>query len=535
MTKTIRYYALLLLLAAANAWAAFDPASPHQIVINPNGTKYFLQGGDHYQSTPPYTLVGTLQSYSAPVIATMVPLTAAEIASPSASILASRAATYYLNVAPYTRYQSDGSALAELAGDPAAADITDAGAVGIDLLQAITDTDAFNAMSFGSHAEAFLQADGNVLARTALGAQTVSPFLTDITAAEIGPTNGWFLKYNGTNLVLAAVPGGGDALVANTLAQFAATTSAQLFGIISDETGSAGGLVRATSPTITTPTLSGVYTMDGAVVVTSAAMGALEVNVAKYVNTKTIAAPATLTFSATPATGTEFGMLLANSDTSPHLITLPANVYSFATNATMASFVIPASSVYYIQWRYNGTVYRMSGEPRAADNFVATAAPTVNDDVSLGYAVGSKWTNVTLDVAYECIDATDGAAIWRRSSSANEERIVIAISDETTAHTTGTAKVTFRMPFAMTLTSVRGSLTTASSSGIPTWDINEGGTTVISTKLTIDANEKTSTTAAVAAVISDSALADDAEITIDIDTAGTGAAGGKVTLIGYRP
>lgn len=110
--------------------------------------------------------------------------------------------------------------------------------------------------------------------------------------------------------------------------------------------------------------------------------------------------------------------------------------------------------------------------------------------------------------------------------------IAVAVSDETTAITTGTAKVTFRMPYAMTVTAVRASLTTASSSGIPTIDINDGGTTILSTKLTIDANEKTSTTAATPAVISDSALADDAEITIDIDVAGTGAKGLKVYIIG---
>lgn len=114
------------------------------------------------------------------------------------------------------------------------------------------------------------------------------------------------------------------------------------------------------------------------------------------------------------------------------------------------------------------------------------------------------------------------------------EVLMIAVSDETTAITTGVAKVTFRMPFALTLTAVRASLTTVSSSGTPTVDINEGGSTILSTKLTIDASEKTSTTAATPAVISDTALADDAEITIDIDVAGTGAAGLKVYLIGTR-
>lgn len=114
------------------------------------------------------------------------------------------------------------------------------------------------------------------------------------------------------------------------------------------------------------------------------------------------------------------------------------------------------------------------------------------------------------------------------------EAIIIAVGDETTTITTGTAKVTFRMPYAFTLTAVRASLSTVSSSGLPTVDINEAGTTILSTKLTIDANELTSTTAATPAVISDSSLADDAEMTIDIDVAGTGAKGLKVTLIGYR-
>lgn len=117
-----------------------------------------------------------------------------------------------------------------------------------------------------------------------------------------------------------------------------------------------------------------------------------------------------------------------------------------------------------------------------------------------------------------------------------QEVIQVAVSDETTALTTGTAKLTFRMPFAMTVTAVRASLTTAQTSGsIFTVDINEDGVSILSTKLTIDNTEKTSTTAATAAVISDSALADDSEITVDIDQIGNGTAKGlKVTLIGNR-
>jgi hypothetical protein len=114
--------------------------------------------------------------------------------------------------------------------------------------------------------------------------------------------------------------------------------------------------------------------------------------------------------------------------------------------------------------------------------------------------------------------------------------IGLACSDETTALTTGTAKVTFRMPYAMTVTAVRSSVTTAPTGSTLVVDINEGGTSILSTKLSIDATEKTSTTAATAAVISDTALADDAEITIDIDQIGSTVAGAglKVWIIGRR-
>ena len=132
----------------------------------------------------------------------------------------------------------------------------------------------------------------------------------------------------------------------------------------------------------------------------------------------------------------------------------------------------------------------------------------------------------------EVLSAIGAAA----SSHYHTEAIPFACSDETTALTAGTGKMTFRMPYAFTATAVRASLTTAQTSGnIFTVDINEGGTSILSTKLTIDNTEKTSTTAATAAVISDATLADDAEITVDIDQIGDGTAKGlKVYIIGHQ-
>lgn len=129
-----------------------------------------------------------------------------------------------------------------------------------------------------------------------------------------------------------------------------------------------------------------------------------------------------------------------------------------------------------------------------------------------------------------------GAVATKNGADAALTSIYIPVGDETTNITTGTAKVTFRMPFAMILAEIRASLATAQASGsIFTVDVNEDGVSLLSTKITIDNTEKTSTTAAALPVLSDTALASDAEITVDVDQVGTaGAKGLKVFLIG-RP
>lgn len=117
------------------------------------------------------------------------------------------------------------------------------------------------------------------------------------------------------------------------------------------------------------------------------------------------------------------------------------------------------------------------------------------------------------------------------------ESFCVAASDEATSITTGTNKVRFRMPYAFTLTAVRASVNTAPTGSTIIIDINEGGATLMTTtKLSIDASETTSTTAASAAVLTDTALADDALIGIDFDQVGSSTPGNgvKVCLIGHQ-
>lgn len=178
---------------------------------------------------------------------------------------------------------------------------------------------------------------------------------------------------------------------------------------------------------------------------------------------------------------------------------------------------------------------------------VQTTAQDIADLASSGGTVDSVVAGTGIDV-----DATDPAnpevaldaatitSLGLADTAVQPADVIIPIglaaSDETTALTTGTAKVTFRMPFGLSVTEVRASLTTAQTSGsVFTVDINEAGSTILSTKLTIDNGEKTSTTAATPPVISDATLADDAEMTVDIDQVGDGTAKGlKVWILGTK-
>lgn len=129
---------------------------------------------------------------------------------------------------------------------------------------------------------------------------------------------------------------------------------------------------------------------------------------------------------------------------------------------------------------------------------------------------------------------TSSGQIFTISGANYVNWIPLAVSDELSPLLTGVARLTFRMANSFTLSAVRASVTIPPTGSTLIVDINENGTSILSTKLSIDASEKTSTTAASAAVISDAALADDSEITVDIDQIGSTYAGAglKVYLIG---
>lgn len=161
--------------------------------------------------------------------------------------------------------------------------------------------------------------------------------------------------------------------------------------------------------------------------------------------------------------------------------------------------------------------------------FVPGSGVTINSSDAL-----LKTRTRHAQVALECVAANEFTLIGERNSEplSVATEIQMSVSDLTTTITTGTSKAYCRAPRAMTLTGIRASLLTVSSSGLVTVDVNINGATILSTKLTIDASEKTSVTAVTALVMTSTAIADDDEITVDIDGAGTGAKGLIVTLRG---
>jgi hypothetical protein len=180
------------------------------------------------------------------------------------------------------------------------------------------------------------------------------------------------------------------------------------------------------------------------------------------------------------------------------------------------------------------TITRVSSGVIAVEgaNVVTGVSPQLTS-LELGHASDTTITRVSSGLL-----AVEGVNLASQTgANAAKQTIAIACGDEVTATAAATAVVTFHMPYAFTLTGIKAGVTTAPVGSVLTVDLNEAGSTVLTTKLTIDAGEKTSGTAATAAVIGGAgpALADNALMTIDVDGVGSGTAGAglKVYLIGY--
>lgn len=184
-----------------------------------------------------------------------------------------------------------------------------------------------------------------------------------------------------------------------------------------------------------------------------------------------------------------------------------------------------------------------------ADSTAAHAASAIS------YNGSTNLSSTDVEAALDELDSektTAAAALTAAQTEiADQKRTVeLLVSDPGgSAITTGDGKVYFRVPTLLNghnLVSVGASVSTVSSSGIPTVQLRrlrltnattQAAADMLTTKLTIDASEfdsKDATTAAVIDTSNDDVQTGD-QINVDIDVAGTGAKGLVVTMTFEAP
>lgn len=286
-------------------------------------------------------------------------------------------------------------------------------------------------------------------------------------------------------------------------------SSANLAAALTDKTGT-GVAVFATSPTLVTPTL-GVATatsINGLTITTST--GALTI-----ANSKTLTVNNTITLA-----GTDSTVMTFPSSSATIARTDAGQTFTGVQVFTSPKIITDISDT-------NGNeIFKITATASAVNEItVANAAAGGTPTFS---STGSD-TNIDLKLQGKGTGIVKGTRHFFQ----------IRLKDSTTNLATGTSLGgDFRISptHAITIKAVGAYVDTAATGGtLLTIDINEAGTTILSTKITLDASEKTSTTAATAAVISDSAIAADAVITFDIDAVGNTTPGtGLVVWMEYE-
>lgn len=92
--------------------------------------------------------------------------------------------------------------------------------------------------------------------------------------------------------------------------------------------------------------------------------------------------------------------------------------------------------------RLNTRLLQLESEEKVKNNLSGTAAPTATDDLGEGYSAGSFWFDTTNDIAYLCLDATAGAAIWKRINTGGDGARVYNDADLTIS-TSSSTELTF--------------------------------------------------------------------------------------------
>lgn len=199
---------------------------------------------------------------------------------------------------------------------------------------------------------------------------------------------------------------------------------------------------------------------------------------------------------------------------------------------TYTATIAPAITAYAAGQRFFIT-FTNANTGAATINLNSQGAKSLKKNSSAALTAGDILAGQIILIAYDgtnfqIIGTLYDLSTYASSTEAKKEVIAINCGDLTTACTTGTTKGYCHAPWACTLNSVIAGLNVVCTGSTFIFDINKGsgvGTTMLSTKLSIDASEDTSLTAATAAVISVSSLAAGDRVTVDFDQVGATIAG----------
>ena len=345
---------------------------------------------------------------------------------------------------------------------------------------------------------------------------------------------------NGRGVSSATVNGSGRLIL--TYTDSTTVDAGLVVGGVTSVAGRTGAVTLAVADVsgaapLASPALTGTPTAPTATVGT---------NTSQLATTAFVAAALANLIGTAPTTLDTLNELAAALGNDPNFATTITN--ALAGKAPLGS---PAIFTNVVDIRNGGNANALHVGNASGGKFIFVGWDEVNNYGRVGvYASTNAWLNLvineggsltaigttTLPTGTAKLNVKDGIQVNGNTvlhTGNTKESIIVALGDETTAITAGAAKVTFRMPYGFTLTDVRGSLAVAGSSATIV-NVKRNGGSIFSTKLQIDSGAKTSVGSVVPRVLADTSLADDAEITLDIDTAGTGAKGLKVTLIGRQ-
>jgi hypothetical protein len=258
----------------------------------------------------------------------------------------------------------------------------------------------------------------------------------------------------GTAHEYATLSAGGNALTTDPLSQFAATTSAQLRGVISDEVGTGalyfvggdlgtpsalvGTNISGTASNLTAGdvnpagtaiaaalgdkldaangTATGIFTLaDGmartpyAGTVTEASPDTISLDLAAGRGMFEINEATTLSFASTPTTGVYAPVDFYNSHTAAVVLTIPSS-YSQNAGANITSFIVPAGGTVTVTWERLASSYAIYGDPLPLTGFTGTRSSpdTTGGAVTISNTINGRVIFANTTTEYDL----EAAASW---------------------------------------------------------------------------------------------------------------------------